>query len=257
MVIENQDIRKRRLHDLKQILLKKQYPAEMIDYGVNKALTQTTEELRRVKEKATQDNLLCLVTTYNPNNPQVFQLVKKILPMLNQSSSLKSMMTETKVIHGQRQPRNLKQMLTNSCFSSQKDTDPEVEICGTKRCVTCPYLKQDKEFTFSATNETFRIKHSMNCASTNRSYVITCAGCGHNYIGETGDVLRNRMIVHKQRIRDPHTRMLGVSKHIDECAARGIASSVHYLSVLQDSQPLQRHEKEQREVFYFEIKTRS
>jgi len=59
----------------------------------------------------------------------------------------------------------------------------------------------------------------MNCASTNLIYVITCAGCGHNYIGETGDVLRNRMTVHKQPIRDPHTRMLGVSKHIDECAA--------------------------------------
>jgi len=91
MIIENQDIRKRRLHDLKQILLKKQYPAETIDYGVNKALTQTTEELRRVKEKATQDILLCLVTTYNPNNPQLFHLVRKTPPMLNENSSLKSM----------------------------------------------------------------------------------------------------------------------------------------------------------------------
>ena len=27
------------------------------------------------------------------------------------------------------------------------------------------------------------------------------------------------MTVHKQEIRDPHTRMLGVSKHIYECAA--------------------------------------
>ena len=27
------------------------------------------------------------------------------------------------------------------------------------------------------------------------------------------------MTVHKQQIRDPHTRMLGVSKHIDKCAA--------------------------------------
>ena len=35
----------------------------------------------------------------------------------------------------------------------------------------------------------------------------------------TGDVLRNRVTVHKQQIRDPHTRMLGVSKRIDECAA--------------------------------------
>ena len=69
------------------------------------------------------------------------------------------------------------------------------------------------------TNETFRVKHSMNCTSTNLIYVITCAGCGHNYTEETGDVLRNRVTVHKQQIRDPHTRMLGVSKHIDECAA--------------------------------------
>ena len=35
-----------------------------------------------------------------------------------------------------------------------------------------------------------------------------------NYIGETGDVLRNRGTVHKQQIRDPHTRVLGVSRHI-------------------------------------------
>ena len=30
--------------------------------------------------------------------------------------------------------------------------------------------------------------------------------------------MRNRVTVHKQQIRDPHTRMLGVSKNIDECA---------------------------------------
>ena len=138
MIVENQDIRNRRLDDLKQILLRKQYPAEIIDYSVNKALTLTTEELRRVREQATENNLLCLVTTYNPNNPQVFQLVRRTLPMLNQNSSLKSIMSKTKVIHdhSQRQPRNLKRMLTNSYFSRLKDIDPEVKICGTKRCGT-------------------------------------------------------------------------------------------------------------------------
>ena len=144
---------------------------------------------------------------------QVLQLVRKTLPMLNQSSSLKAIISKTKIIHSQRQPRNLKRMLTNSYLSRRNDTDPEVKICGTKRCGTCPYLKQGNEFT----NETFRIKHSMNCTSTNLVYAITCAGCGHNYIGETSDILRNRVTVHKQQIRDPHTRMLGVSKHIDEC----------------------------------------
>ena len=62
--------------------------------------------------------------------------------MLNQKSSLKSIMSKTKVIHSQQQPRNLKRMLTNSYFFKQKDTNPEVKICETKRCGTCPYLKQ-------------------------------------------------------------------------------------------------------------------
>ena len=56
------------------------------------------------------------------------------------------------------------------------------------------------------------------------------------------------MTVHKQQIRDPHTRMLGVSKQIDECVA-GLTPQFR----LQDSQPLRGHEKAQREVFYFEI----
>ena len=60
----------------------KQYPAEIIDYSVNKAPTQTMEELRRVRKQATENNILRLVTTYNPNNPQVFQLVRKTLPLL-------------------------------------------------------------------------------------------------------------------------------------------------------------------------------
>ena len=254
MIVENQYIRKWRLYDLydKQILLRKQYPAEIVDYGVNKALTQTTEGLRRVREQATENNLLCLVTTYNPNNPQVFQQVRKTLPMLNQNCSLKSIMSKTKVIHSQLQPRNLKRMLTNSYFSNQKDTDPEVRICGTKRCGTCPYLKRGKEFTFSATNETFRIKHSMNCTSTNLSYVITCAGCGHNYIRETGDVLRNRVTVHKQQIRDPHTRMLGVSKHIDECAA-GLTPQFTIFPFYKILSPSEVMRKNKERFFYFEI----
>ena len=101
MIVEKQDIKKRSLDDLKQILLRKQYTAEIIDYGVNKAPALTTEELRRVREQTTENNLLCLVTTYSPNNPQVFQLVRRTLPMLNQNSSLKSIMSKTKVIHSQ------------------------------------------------------------------------------------------------------------------------------------------------------------
>ena len=86
------------------------------------------------------------------------------------------------------------------------------QLCDWK----CTYLKLGTEYKFSS--ETFQVKKTMNCTVTNVIYTLTCLGCNEYYIGETGDSLRHRMTVHRQQIRDPTTRMLGVSKHIAECA---------------------------------------
>jgi len=71
------------------------------------------EELRRVREQqATENNLLCLVTTYNnfqqsgsiPSGQEnTSHVERKLLTKIHD-------MSKTKVIHSQRQPRNLKQM---------------------------------------------------------------------------------------------------------------------------------------------------
>ena len=47
---------------------------------------------------------------------------------------------------------------------------------------------------------------------------MRCAGCGLEYIGETGD-LRKRVTVHNQQIQDPRVRVLKVSAHIDRYAS--------------------------------------
>ena len=49
-------------------------------------------------------------------------------------------------------------------------------------------------------------------------YVIVCAGCGNEYLGETGN-LRKRVTIHYQQIREIATRMLQVSTHLDNCAS--------------------------------------
>ena len=46
---------------------------------------------------------------------------------------------------------------------------------------------------------------------------MICDGCGSIYIGQTGDKLHMRMNVHRQQIRDASTRMLPVSRHIEQC----------------------------------------
>ena len=58
----------------------------------------------------------------------------------------------------------------------------------------------------------------MSCDVKNVVYVMKCRGCGEEYIGETGNPLRQRVTIHNQQIRDPKTRMLKVSEHIANCA---------------------------------------
>ena len=58
----------------------------------------------------------------------------------------------------------------------------------------------------------------MSCDIKNVVYIMICRGCGEEYIGETGNLLRQRVTVHNQQIRDPRTRILKVSEHIANCA---------------------------------------
>ena len=49
-------------------------------------------------------------------------------------------------------------------------------------------------------------------------YVLICKGCPELYIGQIGDKLRNRIAIHNQQIRDPSTRQIPFSTHVDSCS---------------------------------------
>ena len=57
----------------------------------------------------------------------------------------------------------------------------------------------------------------MTCEVKDAIYVVTCSGCGEQYIGGTED-LRDRVTVHSQQINHPQYRHLNVSRHIARCA---------------------------------------
>ena len=79
-------------------------------------------------------------------------------------------------------------------------------------------LALGKTFTFKTTNQEFKVKQDLNCHSKFLMYVMTYAGCGKNFIGETKSELRERMTQHRQQIRDTRHQVLPVSAHIARCA---------------------------------------
>ena len=65
----------------------------------------------------------------------------------------------------------------------------------------------------------FYVNAPMNCEVKNVIYALICNGCGKYYIGQTGDKLRNRRTVHEQQMRDPSTRQMPLSAHLDNCCS--------------------------------------
>lgn len=123
-----------------------------------------------------------------------------------------------KIIKSKRQQQNLKRILTKARFD-EKEQETGISQCGRPNCGLCHHLITESIFNFKC-GKNFQVRSQMTCNVRNLIYVIQCQGCHEEYIGETGDILRHRLTVHRQQIRNPSVRMLYVSEHISVCSGQ-------------------------------------
>ena len=167
-------------------------------------------------DESTNSRILPFVTTHNTKNPNVTPFVRHLNDLLKTDEKMEKVLNNYKFINSKRQPKNLKRLLCRSNFQEKSDKKTfTVTKCKDKRCGTCPYLREGNSYQF--TTRKFTVTSDMTCSTKNVIYVITCAGCGKYYIGETGTALRSRVRVHKQHISVPEYRKIKVSGHLDVC----------------------------------------
>lgn len=211
----DESTRDQRLEELFLCLKKRKYPESLIRNGIAKAKSTDITELRRVRDKK-EEEVIPYVSTHNPKNNEAFEVIYRNLPCLRNDARMLKVCQKSSIIKSKRQSKSLKKILTNAKLP-EKNGVTEVRKCGRPNCSNCSYMTEGSMFQFK-NGQNFTVKQSMNCASKSLIYVLTCCGCGEHYIGQTGSILRTRMTVHRQQIRDPSTRMLPVSGHIDICA---------------------------------------
>ena len=118
------------------------------------------------------------------------------------------------IIKSNRQPNNLKRMLTKAAFKPQ--TTFKVNTCMNKRCQLCrDNLIEGQSYYFERTNYLFKVNGNMDCNTRNCVYVIKCNGCSKIYIGETSN-FRLRVNLHKDHIRQGENAPLYVNRHISD-----------------------------------------
>ena len=215
-IVIEQDLRKKRLEELRNFLRLQKYPEKIITKGIQKAKNLSIEELRSPKkEPNNKESTLTMIITNNPNNPQITKKVKENVNILNNSQRMKNIMDNTKIIISRRQPKDLKQHLTKAQFSTQQQI-PVVNKCDEPRCGTCQYILTGSKVTLK-NGKQWTIKTTMNCKASNIVYTIICTKCQSFYVGQT-EHLRKRVTLHKEQILHKEYRHLKVSKHLHSCS---------------------------------------
>ena len=201
--------------ELRISLQKRNYPETVINEGFKKATSIPRNLLLTTKEKEEEDELP-YVSTCNPNNTEMFGTLKGNIHILSNDETMREALAKSKIIKSKRQPPNLKKLLTKAKFGEQRSrTKHKVFKCNRANCALCGYLAEGNSYDFKS--KIFYVNENMSCDVKNVIFVLECNGCNEYCIGQTGDKLRSRRTVHAQQIRDPSTRQLPLSEHIDIC----------------------------------------
>ena len=78
-----------------------------------------------------------------------------------------------------------------------------VNKCGRQRCATCAVIQTSRFFKSSLTNRRYTVMSDcdLSCSSTNVIYLISCAKCDHQYVGETKRKVSERLSGHRSSIK--------------------------------------------------------
>ena len=94
----------------------------------------------------------------------------KSLKELENKDKIKETLDTTKIIKSQRQPQNLKIILTSSTFGG--NTTQDVTKCKNKRWKICDIIIKVKSNTFQNPETKFKIHKNLSCNSKNVVYII-------------------------------------------------------------------------------------
>ena len=112
-IAENSAEKLKNLENLKTDLSKYHYRDSLIKRGFQKALSIPQKDLQKPK-KLSNENILPFITTFNPNNPNIYSTIKSSVNCLKNNNV--SGFHNIKLIQSKRQSRNLKKLLTKAEF---------------------------------------------------------------------------------------------------------------------------------------------
>ena len=216
-IVSDLSVREKRLHELKNWLLKSGYKSEVILNCFKKFDNVTCKDLRNKVNSGNDEDKIVFVQLHNPNNPQIFGKIKNIFNSLKDYEGVEGTFNNTSLIKAEKQPLNLGRLLQKSFFSTEDRPAQGVKKCKYAKCDPCKYIPETTAVYFNGHNKPFIIKHNFDCNAKNVIYKISCMGCNEFYIGETVN-LKQRIYGHKHKLFSDDDDLQKIYDHISFCA---------------------------------------
>ena len=197
--------RDRRLTELKEMLLARDYHRNVVNSAINKALRiPRSDALKRVVREKSTDRVV-FVVTYDPRLPSIPKIVGKHWRTMAQDPRMKEVFNLPPLV-AYRRPANIKDKLIRSKMPrAQKRNNRRVKNgmhrCGTANCRCCQFVETGRTARSTATKEMVEINTEVNCQDSNVIYLISCLHCKEQYIGETERKLSKRFAEHQGYVR--------------------------------------------------------
>ena len=195
--------RNKRLEELKQLLLQRDYKTKIIDAAIAKAKKiPRSEALKKVERDKTNERPV-FVVTYDPRYPSINNIVKKHWRSATTNPTMKAIFPKPPLIAYKR-PQTIGDKLLRAKLPSRNTRPRRIQNgmfpCN-KPCYACPYVKKQKVVKSSTNNTQVQMTKHHTCEDKNICYIIECKKCGMQYIGESQNSMKERFSDHVGYVR--------------------------------------------------------
>ena len=200
-ICTDQTTRDRRLQELKDLLVSRDYKAKLVDASIKKAIQIPREQALKKVEKAQDPNKKRPVFSveYHPALPSLSKILQKHWRVMVEDPNLKEAFPLPPMV-AYRRPPNLKEKLIRAKVPPSHNR-PQRKTPGMKKCkfscLTCPYVQTGRTITATASNFKHDIQGSVDCHTQNVVYCLSCDKCQEQYVGETEKSLNQRFSQHR------------------------------------------------------------
>ena len=196
------------------------YPQSVLNAAHSRVEHITQDQALQPADQSSSERIP-LVLTFHPFTAKISKIVRQNLNILQADSTTRRIFPEPPLC-AYRRDTSLRDQLVHSSLPGNLNISvvEQSEPCKRPRCKTCVHLIYRDSIT-GPNNQTFVMKNSFSCTTTNVVYAISCTKCNLIYIGETkrkiADRFREHLLsINKQIERNEETPGLPVANHFGD-----------------------------------------